>query len=167
MQLEVRNTDMLTFEGDGLVVPSICEGLMLEGIAARVKEAAGDDVEQQVHAHAPIAVGAALVTSSGALSVQHLIHAPVVEEPGLRVGVENIRRAVRASLLAATKYELATIAIPGFGYGENGVSHEETARAIIDEVSGYKGGALPEMVVLIDEDREMFEAFVAQAGTGK
>ena len=164
MQLEVRKADLLTFEGDGIVVPTICSGEMTLPIAMSVKRKVGPAVEQEVREHAPIAVGACLVTEANAIGARYLIHAPVVEEISARVGVENIRRAVRASLLGATHYEMDKIGIPGFGYGEGAVSHEETARAIIDEVIGYKRGAHPTIVVLMDEDDEMYEAFTTQVG---
>lgn len=161
MQIEVRYEDLLTFEGDGMLVPTISSGLMQAPIAARVRVRAGEAIEAQVASHAPIAVGACLVTDGGGLPVRFLVHAPVVEELGLRMGVENIRRAVRASLLGATRYEISTLAIPGFGYDDAGVSHEECARAIIDEVTGYRGSH-PQLVVLMDADEDMNEAFTLQ-----
>lgn len=163
IDIEIKNEDILTFEGDGIVVPTFSGGQMAEGIAARIKAAAGDDVELEAVEHAPIAVGAALVSIGGTLKVKYLIHAPLIEQPGLRVGVENIRRATRAGLLAATHYRMESIAIPGMGYDEMGVPHDEAARAIIDEVRGYKG-TLPTRVTLLDADPEMYDSFLTEFG---
>jgi len=162
MHVEVRQADLLTFEGDGMLIPTNSAGLMTEGVAARAKTLAGQEIEDQVAAHSPIAVGAATATEAGPMHVRRLIHAPLLEAPGARVGVENIRRATRAALLTATHLELEQIAIPGMGYGETGVSHEEAARAIIDEVVGYKA-PFPNAVVLMDEDPAMYAALKAQA----
>ncbi len=161
MQIEVRKADLLTFEGDGIVVPTVATGQMQTAIAARVLAQVGEEVQAEVIDHAPIAVGACLVTGGKPLPVRYLIHAPVIEEPGMRVGIESIRRSVRASLLGATRYEMQSIGIPGFGYDEAGVSHEETARAIIDEITGYKN-SYPQNAVLLDRDEEMIEAFETQ-----
>lgn len=158
MAIEVRLEDPIQFEGNGLMVPTLSSGVMELPFAARIKAAVGEELEQEVASHAPIAVGACMLTESGPLPVEHLIHSPVLEEAGLRIGVENIRRAVRASLLGATRYQLETVGIPAFGYGDTGVSHEETARAILDEINGYKGSH-PINVVLLDTDEEMIEAF--------
>ena len=115
--------------------------------------------------HVPLAVGAALVTDGGKMSVDYIIHTPIMEQPGMRVGVENIRRATRAGLLAATHYQLDSLGIPGMGYGENGVPHDEAARAIIDEVRAYKGQG-PSQVTLMDRSDDMYEAFITELGEG-
>ncbi len=162
-QIDALNEDLLAFDGDGIIVPTISDGLMRAGIAARVKDAAGGDVEEAAMGHAPIAVGAALVTEGGKLKTPRIIHAPIIEQAGMRVGVENIRRATRAGLLAATHYELDHIAIPGMGYGEAGVPFDEAARAIIDEVRAYKQ-EIPSRVTLMDATAEMFESFMAELG---
>jgi len=63
---------------------------------------------------APIAVGAAVVTTAGRLWAKYIIHAPTMEEPGTKVGVENARRAARAALIAAALRGFDVIAIrPG------------------------------------------------------
>lgn len=164
MQIEVKNEDLLAFIGDGIVVPTVSDGQMVEPIAAMVKEQAGDEVEEEIMRSAPIAVGAAVVTGSGQLQITHLIHVPVTEQPGMKIGVENIRRATRAGLLASTHFEMAQVAIPGFGYGEIGVPYDEAARAIIDEVRAYRG-AFPEKVFLIDQNEEMIDAFKQELGS--
>lgn len=161
MQIEVRGGDILDLDVDGLVIPTNSLGTMVEGIAARARERIGAACEEAVTMHAPIAVGAALVTGAGPLRARSLIHAPLLEAPGTRVSVESIRRATRASLLAATAHALERIAIPGMGYGDLGVSEEEASRAIIDEVRAYKG-ATPVCVLLVDEDPVMCQAFSAQ-----
>ncbi|MCC6751191.1 MAG: macro domain-containing protein [Deltaproteobacteria bacterium] len=157
MQIELRNSDVLTFEGDGIIVPTISEGQMVEGVAARIRALVGPSIEEEVTKHAPIAVGAAFVTAAGPLPVKHLIHVPLAEAVGMRIGIENIRRATRAGLLGATKFGLERVAIPGMGYGELGVPHDEAARAMIDEALAYKG-THPSLVVFMDEDPDMWEA---------
>lgn len=141
-----------------MVVPTNSYGLMTEGLAEQLRDLAGQQVEQEVARSAPIAVGAAVVTGSGDLGVRHLIHVPVVEQPGQRVGIENVRRATRASLLAANHFKMERIAIPGIGYGENGIPFDETARAILDEIRAFRGDN-PRSVVLIDTDPEMIASF--------
>ena len=120
-------------------------------------------MEELAAKSAPIAVGAALVTPGGKLGVTHVIHSPIIEQAGLRIGVENIRRATRAGLLAATHFQFDKVAIPGMGYGEGGVPHDEAARAIIDEIRAYKVTP-PVEVVLMDTEPEMVKAFKTQLG---
>ena len=162
-QIELIEADFLTFDGDGIFVPTISEGYMVEALAARVKKAAGEIVEQEVVKSAPIAVGAAVATTAGALGIRYVIHVPVIELPGMKIGVENIRRATRAGLLAATHYQMERVAIPGIGYGEMGVPFDEAARAIIDEVKAYRA-THPNAVVLMDTNPEMVDAFRQHLG---
>lgn len=156
--IEIRQEDIVTFDGDGLLLPTLSPGTMIEGLAARVKEIVGQGVEDAVVLHAPIAVGAAMLSDAPSMAVRHLIHAPVAEAPGEKSRIENVRRATRAGLLAANHYELERIAIPGIGYGESGIPHDEAARAIIDEIRGFKG-SFPKQIYLIDEDIDMVDAF--------
>jgi O-acetyl-ADP-ribose deacetylase (regulator of RNase III) len=76
----------------------------------------------------------------------------------MRIGIENVRRATRASLLAADHYQMEQIGIPGIGYGENGIPYDETARAILDEIRAFRGDN-PKSVVLLDTDTTMITSF--------
>ena len=149
MQFEVMRDDYLTAVGNGLLVPTVTDGTMREGIAARVREVVGDEVEVQVMRHAPIAVGAAVVTNAGTLWAKHVIHAPTMEEPGLKVSVENVRRATRAALLAASQRSLDVIALPGLGTGLGGADPADAARAMVNELRAHKQPH-PSTVWLVD-----------------
>ncbi len=107
---------------------------------------------------APIAVGAALVTEAGNLPAKHVIHAPIMEEPGLKVGVENVRRAARAALIAAYANKFQVIGIPGMGTDVGGVAIDEAARAIVEEIRAHKK-SFPETIYLVDTSMEMVTAF--------
>jgi len=157
-EIYVQQGNILEFEVVGLMVPTNSEGRMSEGLSLRVKEAIGPSVEVEVREHTPFVVGSAMVTEAGGLPVQRLVHAPINEKPGMKIGVESIRRATRASLLAASKFEMESISIPGIGLGPNGIAPEEAARAIIDEIHGFRA-EYPKQIYLIDDDNDMIEAF--------
>jgi O-acetyl-ADP-ribose deacetylase (regulator of RNase III) len=166
IRIDVRSGDILDFEGDAILVPTASDGRMTEGLAARIKQRLGNRVEAEVVAHAPIAVGAALLTSAGEpLKVKHLIHSPVVETTGQRTGVENIRRCTRAGLLCVRHYRLERIGIPGLGQGDLGVPEDEAARAILDEINGFRTSSHPTTITLIDEDPIVIDAFEALLGS--
>src|SRR5439155_22988973 len=67
-----------------------------------------------------------------------VIHAPTMEEPGTKVGVENVRRATRAALLAAAHHGFEVIALPGMGTGLGGVDPADAARAMVDELRAHR-----------------------------
>lgn len=107
---------------------------------------------------APIAIGAALVTKAGRLKAKHVVHVPTMTEPGEKIGVENVRRATRAALIAAYANKYQVLAIPGMGTAQGGVPLDEAARAIVEEIRAHKK-SFPETIYLVDSDQEMVSAF--------
>ena len=103
---------------------------------------------------APIAIGAAIVTAAGKLWAKYVIHAPTMEEPGTKVGVENARRAARAALIAAALRGFDVIAIPGLGTGLGGLDPAEAARAMVDELRAHRQPK-PTTVYLVDINDEI------------
>ena len=113
MQIHVAKGDLTTMPVDAVVNPANSKGLMVGGVASALKAAGGQEIEDEAVAYAPIAVGAALVTGAGLLPARHVIHAPTMEEPGMKIGVEAVRRATRAALIAAARNNFQIIAMPG------------------------------------------------------
>jgi poly [ADP-ribose] polymerase 10/14/15 len=143
---------------DAVVAPSSTLGMMVGPAGVALRERGGPAIEDEAQGLAPIAIGAAIVTGPGNLYCKHVIHVPVVEEPGERIGIENARRACRAALIAAAQYHFETIALPSIGAAASGLSYEEAARAIVDEVRGHRGGK-PTTIYLLDQSDYMLRAF--------
>lgn len=123
-------------------------------MAAALSRKGGPTVQREAMSLAPIAVGAAVVTNGGQLWAKHVIHAPTMEQPGTKIGVENVRRATRAALLAAARHGFDVIAIPGMGTGLGGVDPADAARAMVDELRAHRQ-AKPSTVYLVDIDDEI------------
>jgi O-acetyl-ADP-ribose deacetylase (regulator of RNase III) len=128
------------------------------GASGAIKRRGGDKIQQEAMACAPIAVGAAVVTTGGKLHARAVIHAPTMEEPGLKIGVENVRRATRAALIAAAHHGFEVIAFPGLGTGIGGVDRDEAARAMVDEIRALRAPK-PATIYLVDTDDVMLSAF--------
>lgn len=148
---------------DAVVNPANSQGVMSQGLAKALREQGGQDIEDEARASAPIAVGAAVVTHGGKLWAKQVIHAPTMEEPGMKgtpvkIGVENVRRATRAALLAAARCQIQSVAIPGMGTGAGGVEASEAARAMVDEIRSHRHPH-PQTIYLIDRTDEMVAAF--------
>jgi O-acetyl-ADP-ribose deacetylase (regulator of RNase III) len=158
MQIHVAKGDLTELPVDAVVNPANSLGLMLGGVAGALKEAGGERIEEEARASAPIAVGAAVVTTGGELFAKHVIHAPTMEQPGMKIGVENVRRATRAALIAAARSEFHTIALPGMGTGVGGVALDEAARAMVDELRVHKY-PFPQTIYLIAQTDELINAF--------
>jgi O-acetyl-ADP-ribose deacetylase (regulator of RNase III) len=133
---------------------------MAGGVAAALKSRGGQQIEDEARLSAPVAVGAAVVTTAGALFAKRVIHAPTMEEPGMKIGVENVRRATRAALIAAGRNGFDTIAMPGMGTGVGGVPVDEAARAMVDELRAHRQ-PLPATVYLVGTNDILLAAFDA------
>lgn len=158
MVVHVAQGDITQLTVDAVVNPANSRGVMKGGVAGALKEAGGEVIESESIALAPIAIGAAIVTGAGHLFCKSVIHVPTMEEPGQRIGVENVRRAARAALLAAARSGHAVVGMPALGTGSGGVPRDEAARAIIDELRAHRGPT-PQTVYLIANDEDMLRCF--------
>ena len=158
MQVHVAKAEIWTLPVDAIVNPANSLGIMGGGIGGALRRQGGDVIQQAAMQAAPIAVGAALVTTAGQLPAKNVIHVPTMEEPGMKIGAENVRRAARAALIASDRNNFKVIAIPGIGTDLGDVPIDEAARAIVEEVRAHKR-PFPETIYLVDTNQSMVEAF--------
>jgi O-acetyl-ADP-ribose deacetylase (regulator of RNase III) len=157
MQVHVAKADIWTLPVDAVVNPANSLGIMGGGIGGALRRQGGDVIQQAAMAAAPIAVGAALVTTAGQLPAKNVIHVPTMEEPGMKIGAENVRRAARAALIASDRNNFKVIAIPGIGTDLGEVPVEEAARAIVEEIRAHRRPC-PETIYLVDTNDAMIAA---------
>lgn len=82
-------------------------------------------------------------------------------EPGLRVPAQNVALATRAALLLADENAFASVAIPGMGTGVGGVTPQDAAVKMVQEVRMFVPQAL-RSVILVDVDQFMVDAWRKQ-----
>lgn len=157
MQVHVAKAELWSLPVDAVVNPANSLGIMGGGIGGSLKRQGGEVIQQQAMQAAPIAVGAALVTTAGQLPAKNVIHVPTMEEPGMKIGAENVRRAARAALIASDRNGFKVIAIPGIGTDLGDVPVEEAARAIVEEIRAHRRPN-PETIYLVDTDDLMVAA---------
>ena len=158
MVIHVAVGDITQLTVDAIVSPSNSLGIMQGGVAGQIREAGGQEIEDEIRQSAPIAVGAAVVTGAGQLFCKNVIHVPTMEEPGQKVGVENVRRATRAALLAAARNGHETIAFPVIGAGAGGVPFDEAVRAMVDELRAHRQ-PIPQTVWMMTSRQELVPSF--------
>jgi O-acetyl-ADP-ribose deacetylase (regulator of RNase III) len=149
MVIHIAKSDITEMPVDAVVNPANSLGIMGGGVAAALSRKGGPSIQREAMSLAPIAVGAAVVTTAGQLWAKHVIHAPTMEEPGIKIGIENVRRATRAALIAAARHGFETIALPGMGTGLGGVDPSDASRAIVDELRAHRQPR-PTTVYLVD-----------------
>jgi O-acetyl-ADP-ribose deacetylase (regulator of RNase III) len=157
MQVHVAKADLWSMPVDAVVNPANSLGIMGGGIGGTLRRQGGDVIQQAAMAAAPIAVGAAIVTTAGQLPAKNVIHVPTMEEPGMMIGAENVRRAARAALIAADRNGFKVIAIPGIGTDLGSVPIDEAARAIVEEIRAHRRPN-PETIYLVDQNDQMLAA---------
>jgi len=123
---------------DAVVNPANSLGIMGGGIGGMLRRQGGDVIQQAAMAAAPIAVGAALVTTAGQLPRRTSSRADD-GRARMQIGAENVRRAARAALIAADRNNFKVIAIPGIGTDLGNVPIDEAARArFVEEVRAHR-----------------------------
>ena len=158
VEIEIQKGSLLEVKADAIVNPANSGGWMGGGAAGAIKRAAGQEVETEAVAQAPIPIGSAVATSGGKSRFSLILHAPTMVRPAERIPLENVRKATRAALSLADQKRIATLALPGMGTGVGGISHGSAARVMLDEIRSFHPTHL-QKVVLIDLDSEMVEAW--------
>ena len=126
---------------DAIVNPANSLMVMGGGVALAIKKAGGRIIEDEAKRHVPVPVGNAVATTAGRLKAKHVIHAPTMERPAMRIGAMNVYKATLAALKKALDLGVGSIAFPGMGTGVGGVPYEVAAntmiKAIRDHVERY------------------------------
>ena len=155
VEIQVLDGDITAMDFDVLVLPTTTTGAAVTRPGKKYVEKGGDAIEKEAMEVAPIAIGAALVTEAGKLKAKNVIHVPVALTPGAKIGVENVRRATRAALVAANAKNFSAIAFPPMCVSEEtGIPSIEIARAMLDEVRGHRHPK-PEQVFIVDDRGEV------------
>ena len=158
MVVHVARADIWTLPVDAVVSPGNSMGIMGSGISGQIKRHGGDVIQQAAMALAPIAIGAAVVTTAGQLPCKHVLHVPTMEEPGMKIGAESVPRAARASLIAADLSCFKGSAIPSICTDLGDGPVEEAVRAIGEERRAHKRPN-PETVYVVDPQNSVIAAF--------
>jgi len=146
---------------DAIVNPANSWMLMGGGAAGAIKRTGGQEIEDEAVKHAPVPVGKAVATGAGRLKAKYVIHTPTMERLAMRIGVENVRLAVRAALECASKLGLRSVAFPGMGTGVGGLALEEAAEAMIDETKKHvERGTHLRKIVFVGFRDDLTQAFL-------
>jgi O-acetyl-ADP-ribose deacetylase (regulator of RNase III) len=157
MSIIVKKGDLTKISCDAIVNPANSFGYMGGGVAGTIKRVGGEEIEKEAVLKAPIPVGTAVFTTAGSLPCSFVIHAPTMEQPAMRIGVENVSIATRAALELCVELHIKSIAIPGMGTGVGGVPINDAAEVIVDISKGYEKKI--EKIILIGRNDEMINSF--------
>lgn len=153
INVELRHGDLAAASADVLVNAAYSHLTMDLGVAASLRAAGGQIVEDEAMAHAPRGMGDVVWTSAGKLRAKHVAHAIAAIDDAI-----CIQRATLRTLLGARQRQAATIAFPALGTGVGQVPHALGAKLMFEAIRtfGSMGRGSIEQVQLWLYDPESF-----------
>ncbi|MDA1196564.1 MAG: macro domain-containing protein [Nanoarchaeota archaeon] len=158
MDIKILHEDIIRFHADAIVNPTNSYGFMGGGLAETIKKEGGQEIEMEAVEQAPIPLGTAVLTQSGKLRCEHIIHSPTMEQPSGVSSIEHIKEATIAALDCAEENKIQFLAMTGLGTQTDGIPKESVAKAMIEAIVNFNPGHI-KTLTLIDEDIEMVKAW--------
>jgi O-acetyl-ADP-ribose deacetylase (regulator of RNase III) len=159
--IEVLDADITTLEVDAISNAANTRLLHAGGVAAAIAGAAGEALERESLARAPIALGDVVETTGGDLPARWVIHAATMVNPGGTTNADVVRRATAATLWKAEELACRSLALVAFGTGVGGFPLDEAAEIEVGEVRRHldSGSRLERVVFAVrgEEARAAFE----------
>ncbi len=158
--IELIEGDITGLDVDCIVNPANAQLVLGGGVAGAIARKAGEVIQSECTAIAPISAGEAVITSGGNLKARHVIHAV---GPRLSEGDEEskLQNATRNSLKVADENNLATIAFPAISTGIFGFPMDKCATIMLAETVDYlRGTTSLEKVLFCLYDDEALRVFV-------
>ena len=135
--IEVLDVDITTLEVDAIANAANAQLLHGGGVAGAISRAAGDALERESRAKAPIALGEAVETTGGGLPARWVIHAATMLQPGGTTSADVVRRCTAAVLAKADALGARSLALVAFGTGVGGFPLAEAASIEVEEVQRH------------------------------
>lgn len=127
--------------------------------------AAGVPLEERLSKLGTLPLGGAVLTPSGNLPAEFLIHAVVMSEEEPQTSV-TVQRALRNGLRRAADWGLASLALPPLGLGVGTADPEGAARALVEILFNHldEGAAPLELILVVGSqyEAELFEGLVEE-----
>lgn len=158
MDIEVVKEDITTLSVTAIVSPANSQLMMGGGLARLIRKKGGDQVYDEAQEQKPVPVGEAVLTSAGELPAEHIIHAPTMERPAIKVSAENTEKAMQAVLTCAERNDIPDIAVPGLGTGVGSVESEAAATAMVQAITAFEG-SVPQNIILVGYKEKLYKAF--------
>ena len=166
--VEVLDTDITTLEVDAIANAANTRLLHGGGVAGAIARAAGEALQRESAAKAPIDLGGAVETTGGDLPARWVIHAATMQLGG-PTSADIIRRATAATLWKADELGARSLALVAFGTGVGGFPLDQAAEIEVDEVQRHLacGSRLERVVFAVrgDAAREAFERALEAASS--
>jgi len=136
LDIEILQGDITLLEVDAIVNAANNHWTMGGGVAAAIKNAGGQEIEDEACRQKKKPVGQCIVTAAGRLKARHVIHAAVMEMD-FETNAAFIREAVRNTLQEAEALKVRSLALPAFGTGIGRFPFEQCAAIMLYEANRF------------------------------
>jgi O-acetyl-ADP-ribose deacetylase (regulator of RNase III) len=154
---------MASLSVQGLVRPVRSDLAPVDATARELVVAAGPELEERLGRMGVLPVGGAVLTPSGRLAAEYLIHVAVMSEEEPQTS-HSIQRALRNGLRRAVDWGLESLAVPPLGLGVGSIEPETAARALVDILYNHLDEGAPPLdltiVVHSDFESDLFKRLV-------
>ncbi len=130
--VNLEHRDIATATTDVIVAAAKPELVMRKGCAHALRLAAGDELEREAIAMAPITMGQVIWTGAYKLRCKEVAHAAAALE-----GAICVQRAVLRTLFEAERRGHQSITFPALGTGTAGVPHGLGARLMLEAIRTF------------------------------
>lgn len=159
IKIETKKGSITEVDVEAIVNPANSYMVMGGGVAAAIRRAGGDIIQQEAMAKAPVPIGKAVSTTAGKLKARRVIHAPTMVAPG-PTGEEEVYLATKGALECAEREGIKSLAFPGMGTGIGGIPPVKAARAMLKAIrEKAKAGTRLKRAVLVDTSEAMVRSF--------
>lgn len=128
--------------------------------------AAGPELEERLERLGMLPVGGAVLTPSGRLPADYLIHVVVMSEEEPQTSL-SIQRALRNGLRRASDWGLESLAVPALGLGAGSIEPEGPASSLVEILLNHLDEGVPplELTIVVDSEFEslLFDRLVEDA----
>jgi len=135
-RIRIEEGDISAVEVDAIVNAANTQLQLGSGVAGAIRERGGPTIQAECDRHGPVALGGVAVTGAGDLQAEFVIHAAAME-PGGKVSEHSLRAAIRATLEAAVRLEVRTLAIPAIGTGVGALPLRQCAEILLEELEQH------------------------------
>lgn len=163
VKIKVLQGDMTKLKVDAIVNPANSFAYMGGGVALAIKNAGGEEIENEAIKKAPIEIGKAVATSAGKLSARLVIHAPTMKNPAGETDGEKVKLATLAALKCAEENGVNSIAFPGMGTGVGCIPYEVAAKVMVETIINYiKGKVKVNEIILVGYNEQLASEFISK-----
>jgi len=164
--IAVRTDDLAFVDADAIARPVDAELRATTPVMRRLEVAGGEGLARHLRVNEPLAVGSAVVTPAGALSVELLIHG-VISSDTEPVSRATVRQAVSSALQRAADWGIEHLALAPFGLGAGNLDVEESAEVLAEAVRRHRELAKhPSAITIVVETAFEHDVFARLLGGG-